>query len=228
VPNFNKKGAFGQAKFAKAMGSKARYSADTGAKGQAAVPFDTGQAGAGEIGTPAAGAGLGGAGVSSGEGLKGSDASLSNNESTPPAPAAATEEEAEDVSPWKSLADTAMNGMMIAFGCLLVTKVLGKFAKTNPYILYVAMAVAAIGALFAARVMFAGMKIMTTYGQKMMGGIYMAAGAMLVIQLWNAAAGVASSATTVGDGATDASKAFANSNSWATDFGKMGIENLFK
>ena len=226
VPNFNKKGAFGQAKYAGNLGAKAAYTADgAGARTSATNAFSGETSGSGDVGTPATGSGLGGAGVTNGANLKGSDPSLSSNQSTPP-----KVPDAEAVNPWQKYEDMAMSGMMKAFGCLLLTMLLGRFAKTWPPLLYAALAVAAIGAIFALKVIMAGMTLMNTYGQKMMGGIYVFTGVMLIIQLWNAACGAASNATAAdGKGATSASKAFGadSGNGWAKGLGEMKIGPLF-
>lgn len=180
VPNFNKKGAFGQAKFAKAMGTQARFSTDVGSKGQAGIPFDSSQqTGTGEVGTPATGSGLGGAGVSNGPALKGNDPSLNSNESTPPKVPDPTKE-----NPWQKYEDMAMSSMMWALGMIVLTRILSRLAQDPAmvYLYYAAMATAAAAIFYAGKVIFAGMKMISQFGQKMMGGIYVLTGVMLMIK----------------------------------------------
>jgi len=188
VPNLNKKGAYGQAKFAGKMGAKAAYSADSsGARTGATEAFSGETTGAGDVGAPGSGAGLGGAGVSNGQGLKGSDPSLNSNESTPP-----KVPEPEDVDPWQKYEDMAMNNMMYALGMIILTKIISKIADAWPPLFYVAMATAAAAIFFSLKVVYAGYKMYSEFGQKMMGGVYMIAGIMLAvkaIQALGAAAG---------------------------------------
>ncbi|MCM2266228.1 MAG: hypothetical protein NDI60_00480 [Elusimicrobiales bacterium] len=194
VPNFNKKGAFGQAKFAKNMGNQARYGSDVGAKGQAGVPFDTAQqAGTGDVGTPATGSGLGGAGVSNGANLRGNDPSLNNNEVTPP-----KVPDPVDVSPWKAWTDRAMYAMLAATVLILLTKVLANFAKGVPWMYMAAMVTAYAAMAAAALVIVSGMMLMSKYGQKWQGAMYLVAGAMLMWQAYQALAGVGEAATKAG------------------------------
>ncbi|MDA8132034.1 MAG: hypothetical protein M0011_11075 [Elusimicrobia bacterium] len=186
VPNVNRKGAYGQAKFANKMGSKAAFSADAaGARTSAETAFSGETSGSGDVGTPGTGAGLGGAGVTDGAALKGNDPSLNSNESTPP-----KVPEHKDVDPWQEYEDMAMDSMMWAAGLILITKLLGKLAKTVPFVYYLAVATALAAIFYALKVVYAGYKMMTEFGQKMMGGIYMAVGLMLVYQAWEALCGL--------------------------------------
>lgn len=193
IPNLNKKGAYGQAKFAGKMGAKAAYSADSsGARTGAAEAFSGETSGAGDVGAPGSGAGLGGAGVSNGQGLKGSDPSLNSNESTPPKVPTP-----EDVDPWQEYEDMAMNGMMYALGMIIVTKILSKIAKSFPtmaFLYFAAMATAAAAIFFALKVVYAGYKMFSEFGQKMMGGVYMIAGIMLAVKAIQALGEAASGA----------------------------------
>jgi hypothetical protein len=186
VPNTNRKGAYGQAKFAKNMGSKAAFSADAaGARSGATEAFSGETGNSGDVATPGAGAGLGGAGVADGAALKGNDPSLNTNESSVPKPS-----DPEDVDPWQETEDRAVKFMLISAGLVLLTKILSNW----PWGYYPAMATAA-GAIGAALVVvLAGIKMMTEYGQTMMGGIYILAGVMLMIAAWNALCGAASTA----------------------------------
>ncbi len=188
VPSVNKKGAYGQAKFAGKMGSKAAFSADSaGSRTDATEAFSGETSGAGDVAVPGSGAGLSGAGVSDGSKLKGNDPSLSSNESTPP-----KVPDPEDVDPWQHYEDMAMNSMMWAAGLIFVANILSKAAKAYPalvFLYYAAMAAAAAAIFFALKVIYAGMKMMTEYGQKMMGGIYMLTGAVLIWKAYQALMG---------------------------------------
>jgi len=204
VPNVNKKGAYGQAKYAGKMGAKAAYSADgAGSRTEATNAFSGETTGSGDVATPEMGAGLGGAGVSNGAALKANDPSLNSNESTVP-----KVPKPEDVDPWQAEEDAAMNGMMWAFGMIIVTKLLSNLAKkaTIPWLvaaLYIAaMAAAAVAIYYAFKVVMAGYAMYSTYGQKMMGGIYMLTGVMLMLKaleaLGTAASGAGGAGVTAG------------------------------
>lgn len=191
VPNFNKRGAFGQAKFANKMANAGRSMSDTGAKSTTAIPFDSAkQTGTGEVGTPEAGTGLGGAGLSNGSKLKGNDPSLNNSEVTPP-----KVPEPENVSPWKAWTDRAMYAMLAATVLILITNMLAKFAKTTPWMYTAALITGYAAMAAAALVMVSGLMLMTKYGQKWQGAMYLVAGAMLMWQAYQALAGVGEAAT---------------------------------
>lgn len=189
VPMAKSKGAYGQAKFAGKMGAKAAYSAsDAGARSGATEAF-TGETSGGDVASPNTGAGLGGAGMSNGAGLKGNDPSLNSTDVTPPKPPKPT-----DVDPWQEYEDMAMNSMLYAVGLILLTKILGRIAKSaGPLavaVYYAAVAAAAAAIFFALRVAYAGFMMYSKYDQKMMGGIYILTGVMLAIQAWNALCGL--------------------------------------
>lgn len=195
VPNFNKKGAFGQAKFANKMANASRSMNDTGMKGTTGIPFDTAQqTGTGDVGTPETGTGLGGAGLSNGSKLKGNDPSLNNSEVTPP-----KVPEPENVSPWQKWTDRAMYAMLAATLLILITKVLSNFAKGMPWMYYAAMATAYAAIAAAALVVLSGMMLMMKYGQKWAGAMYVVAGAMLMWQAYEALKGVGAAANANGD-----------------------------
>ena len=211
VPNLNKKGAYGQAKFAGKMGAKAAYSADAaGSRTDATNAFSGETTGAGDVGSPGSGAGLGGAGVSNGQGLKGSDPSLNSNESTPPKVPTP-----EDVDPWQAEEDAAMNGMMWALGAIIVAKIFSRIAKecaAMPWLAVALYAVAALAAMFAIykaiTVIMAGFTMFSKYGQKMMGGIYILTGVMLILKaieaLGEACSGAGSAGSTAATAGTPA------------------------
>lgn len=202
VPNTNRKGAYGQAKFAKNMGSRAAFSADAaGARSGATEAFSGETGNSGDVATPGAGAGLGGAGIADGAALKGNDPSLSANESTVPKPSAP-----EDVDPWQQYEDQAMSGMMWAGVLILLTRILGKWSKTYPIVYYAAVAAAMAAIFFAMKVVYAGMMMMTKYDQKMMGGIYVVTGLFLAYQAWEALCGLEKSETTTSKNTPDQSK----------------------
>ncbi|OGR39662.1 MAG: hypothetical protein A2X29_01735 [Elusimicrobia bacterium GWA2_64_40] len=210
VPNTNRKGAYGQAKFARNMGSKAAFSADAaGARTGATEAFSGETGNSGDVATPAAGAGLGGAGVADGAALKGNDPSLNSNESSVPEPS-----DPEDVDPWQEYEDMATNSMMYAGGLILLTMVLSKIAKALAntgwgyaaamYVFYAACAAAAAAIFYALKVVYAGFKMYSQYDQKMMGGIYIATGLLLAYQAYSALMSAWSDASTAGglEGAT--------------------------
>ncbi|OGR76489.1 MAG: hypothetical protein A2X32_11965 [Elusimicrobia bacterium GWC2_64_44] len=202
VPNVNKKGAYGQAKFAGKMGAKAAYSADgAGARTSATEAF-TGETSGGDSGSPAAGAGLGGAGVSNGAGLKGNDPSLSSNEYTPP-----KVPKPEDVDPWQAEEDKAMNGMMWALGAILLAKLFSKIGNMcGPWGKVIFAALAAAAAIFAIikaiTVIMAGFAMYSKFDQKMMGGIYILTGVMLMLEAIKALGGACSDAGGAGSTTT--------------------------
>jgi hypothetical protein len=191
VPNINKKGAYGQAKFAGKTGAKAAHSVDGAQQSYLAEQsFSGGNSGAGDVGTPGTGAGLGGAGVSNGAGLKGNDPSLSSNESTPP-----KVPKPEDVDPWQKEEDMAMYGLMGGAVLLMLTNMLSKKAKaalplavTPPTVAtYLSLRmwtmIAGYATIAAALLaVYAGFVMFTKYDQKMMGGVYMAAGLVLIMK----------------------------------------------
>jgi hypothetical protein len=181
LPMGKGKGAYGQAKFAKNLSAKAATYSGAQSAGLATQAMSGETSNSGEVGTPTSGAGLGGAGVSNGAGLKGNDPSLSSNESTPPAVPEPT-----NVSPWQKYEDMAMNSMMWAGGLILISMGLSKAAKMSFFapvaaaLYYAAMAAAAAAIFFALKVIYAGFKMYSEFGQKMMGGIYILTGVLLV------------------------------------------------
>ena len=184
LPNFNRKGAFGQAKGAKSISKKAAYSdSSAGAKTTAVEAFQGETAGEGDVGPEMGGIGIGGAGVSDGDGLKGSDPSLNNSEFTPP-----PVDEPEDVSPWKKYTDMAENFMIASAVLVLITMLLAR--SSNPLTMKIAICTAYLAMAAAAVVVFAGMMIMSKYGQKWEGIMYIGIGAALIYQPYKALSGV--------------------------------------
>lgn len=203
VPNFNKKGAHAQAKFASKLGSKGAYSADAaGARTSATDAFSGETTGTGDVAGGDAGAGMGGAGISNGAGLKGNDPSLNSNKTDIPK----VTDNPENVSPWKKYEDGAMYGLLGAMAGIILIKLFGKIAKSSiPWLSWVGygLAIAALVAtlLVCAYVIYCGIKLMTGdpdnsegkgvwAGQGMMGGVYIAAGLMMAIKAWDAFAGL--------------------------------------
>jgi len=94
--------------------------------------------------------------------------------------------EPENVSPWEKYTDMAMKAMLASIVLILLTKILGKW----PMLYYAAVctAIAAMGA--AAMVIYSGIKLMTEFGQKWMGGMYVVVGLMLMVQAWEALCGL--------------------------------------
>jgi len=121
VPNVNKKGAFGQAKYAANAGKAAVFNAsDAGARTTAEQAFSGETAGSGDIATPIGGTGLGGAGLSQGSKLKANDPSLNQSEYNPPTP------QKKKDTPWKKLIDNALKYMLIVSGLIVLIKLLAK------------------------------------------------------------------------------------------------------
>ena len=173
VNSFNKKGAFGQAKYAGKLGGKAAYSADaSGARTEATEAFTGETQGTGDVGSAGGGVGLGGAGVSNGDQLKGSDPSLSSNNSTPP-PANNPKNE----SPWQKWMDDALYGMLAWVVLFYAAKALGK--SQVPWMKIAAIVAAVAAAAAAAFVIYCGYRLMTEYKQTWMGVMYMAMGAYM-------------------------------------------------
>ncbi|MCG2726855.1 MAG: hypothetical protein L6420_11505 [Elusimicrobia bacterium] len=186
LPGFNRKGAYGQSKATKRISADAARKYGAGSKSAATEAFSGETDGKGDVGAPVGGVGLGGAGLSGGSKLKGSDPSLSSNKSTPP-PAPP---EPEDVSPWKKYENMAMYGMLASAALILTTKMLAHFAKANPLYYQIATLTAYAAIAAAAMVIFAGMMMMSKYGQKWMGAMYLMAGATLMWQAIQALSGV--------------------------------------
>ena len=184
VPSFNKKGAFGQAKYAGKLGSKAIGSGAEASHAYATEAMGGGSAGSGEVATGGSGAGIGGAGVSDGAKLKGSDPSLNSNNSTPP-----KVPKPENVSPWKKYLDMAMYGMLAAAALIMAAN---WAAKSYPVI---AQILASLAMIAAAVVMYAAYKIMSEFGQKWTGMMYMVVGGALLIMANKARVGAAEPAT---------------------------------
>lgn len=233
VPNFNKKGAFGQAKYAGKMGAKAAYSAsDAGAHSGATEAFAGETTGSGDVGgTPETGAGLGGAGVSAGDSLKANDPNLSLNESEPP-----KLKDPEVVDPWKETTDGIMNSMIWCAGALIVGYLFAKFASraTIPWVKLalaaVAIAAAVVALVHAIKIIMGGFKLMNEFGQKWMGGMYIGIGIMLAlkaVQVMLEAIGSASTTTDAKGNVTSdtnsilgdsVSKTFNKIGSWSSSF----------
>ena len=128
VSGFNKRGAFGQAKYAGNMGARASYSADaTGARTAASQAFVGETSGNGDVGASGEGVGLQtAAGVSNGAGLKNNDPSLNSNDSTPPVVSPVAELVNDDI---KKYTDLALYGMMAAAGLIFATGIFAKKAN---------------------------------------------------------------------------------------------------
>ena len=208
VPNFNKKGAFGQAKSARNLGTQASYSKDAGARGLAGAQFDTAQqTGGGDVGAPETGTGLGGAGVSDGAKLKASDPSLNNNEVTPP-----KVPEPENVSPWEKTLNMVMYAMLAAAALIFIANAMAKsgtawMVAAAQYVAWAAMAAAAL-------VIIGALMLMTKYEQKWMGMMYTVLGGALLYMANEARIGAVKAA----DPATAATK-IATTDTSATSMG---------
>jgi len=216
VPNFNKKGAFGQAKFAGNMGNKSAQGPSlAGSKTGATEAFSGETAGSGDVTAPGGGAGLGGAGISSANKLKSSDPSINSNESTPPKVA-----EPENVSPWTKYTDMAMYGMLAAALLIFIAGKLaekGKACAGTPAAAgwFMAAKICAVLAMAAAAaVLYAGMKLKMGdpngnppwTGQNWTGIMYMVAGGMLMYKAYQAFAAAEPSAAAVTDASIKAAE----------------------
>jgi hypothetical protein len=196
VPNVNKKGAFGQAKYAANVGKTAAFNAsDAGARTTAEQAFSGETVGSGDIATPIGGTGLGGAGLSQGNKLKANDPSLNQSEYTPPTP------QKSDDTPWKELTDYALYAMLAAGGFIFIANMLVNKAKAlmttpNPFsaataasLYQAAMAFAGIALALAAAVVGIGILLASKYGQKMMGIMYGIIGGIMAYQAYEALSG---------------------------------------
>lgn len=183
VRNRDKKGLLGRAKAMAQLHSAGAYQADaTQGRVTATMGFDTPkQTSEGDIGTPVGGAGIGGAGLTDGKKLKSSDPSLNMNEYQPPTP-----KKGEEKAPWEDWTNRAMYAMIAAGVLIAITKLLSKtqWGKTIAMVTaYAAMAAALV-------VVVAGFMLWSKYGQKWMGGMYIAVGLVLIWQAWQALSGL--------------------------------------
>jgi len=197
VPNVNKKGAFGQAKYAANVGKTAVFNAsDAGARTTAEQAFSGETAGSGDIATPIGGTGLGGAGLSQGSKLKANDPSLNQSEYTPPTP------QKKDDTPWKKLTDYALYAMLASAAFILIASLLANKAKAllaPPALANLPLATSLLNAakIFcylaiaaAAIVIGIGVNLAITYGQKLMGIMYGLVGGALIYQAYKALSGI--------------------------------------
>ena len=176
VPNFNKKGAHAQAKFAGTLGAKAAYSAsDAGARTSASEAFVGETTGEGDVAGAGEGAGMGGAGIAGGSQLKGNDPSLNSNKSSgvPPVNPPA------NVSPWKKL-EKAIFIAIISCVALIVAASLIKGVA--------GMWIAIAAGVVALGIIGMGIAMMSKpFSQTWAGIMYMAAGAFLAYEAIKAA-----------------------------------------
>jgi len=199
IRSFNKKGAFGQAKFSRSASAKAGTLFGGGARAGATDAFTGGTTG-GETGTPAAGAGLNGAGISNGPSLKANDPNLDSSNSSVPSCSGGTP---EDVTPWKKWTDMALYGIIAAAAFILLAKMCAvKFPL-------MAKAFAGMAMIAAGVVLLAAIMLMTKYGQKWTGVMYGLVGAALMYLAYQAmmAAGApdpGAAATAAGTGSSAA------------------------
>jgi len=221
LSGFNKKGAYGQAKYAGKLGKKAAYSkSKEGAKTTAAEAFQGETGGEGDLGTPDMGVGIGGAGVSDGSGLKGSDPSLNDSSYTPPEPKG----EADTGDPNKKWTDMALYGILAAALFIGITNILVKKAKLAADAATAAGVTPAAAALWAkaaalygwaritgfialaaaAVVTYAGVMLMGKEGQKWMGIMYTIGGAYLMYTAYDAMAGAGKDKAAAKQGAVKA------------------------
>ena len=182
VPAFNRRGAFGQAKFASKTSKNAAYTGtEAGGKSTAEEAFSGETAGAGDVGIGGGAGVTGGAGLGAGN-LKVSDPSLNDNQSEPPEP----EKKPKDESPWKKMQTIALIAMVVSALLIALTKYL---AKTPAYATH-AKITGYLAILAASVVIFAGMVMATKYKQKWMGMMYAAIGAALIYAAYKAIQGI--------------------------------------
>lgn len=195
VPNVNKKGAFGQAKYSANVGKAAAFNAsDAGARTTAEQAFSGETAGSGDVATPIGGSGLGGAGLSQGNKLKANDPALNTNEYTPPTP------KKSDDTPWKKLTDYALYAMLASAGFIAIASLLSNKAKAmlaNPLtapgavsLFNAAKIFCYLAMLAAAAVIAIGVMLVTKHGQKWMGIMYGMVGGALIYQAYKALSGI--------------------------------------
>lgn len=202
VPVSKSKGALGQAKFAGRQGIKSAQGGDlTASRTGATEAFSGETAGAGDVGAPAGGTGITGAGLSSASQLKSSDPSLNSNEYTPPKVG-----KPEDVTPWTKYTDMAMYALLAAAVLVFIANELVKKAKlmivgapaTAAMFMY-AKIVAGMAMIAAGVAIYAGLMLMKGEpdgnppwtGQKWTGGLYGIMGGMLIYQAYKAFVGAA-------------------------------------
>lgn len=192
VPNFNKKGAHAQAKFASKLGARGAYSADAaGARTSATDAFSGETTGTGDVVGGDAGAGMGGAGISNGAGLKGNDPSLNSNKTNIPK---VDDTKIEDVSPWNKILMKALYWGLGAIALIILTALLRDTPSPFWAIATCAAAIVCIGFVIAM-----GFKLMKGNGnpgdadywapQTMYGLAVLAAGAMLIKEALKALGG---------------------------------------
>ena len=203
IPNFNKRGAHAQAKYAGTMGAQARYSADaSGARTSATEAFVGETSGAGDVGAGDGGSGMGGAGISNGSGLKGNDPSISGNNSTPAPPPPTPP---SDVSPWNDILMNAVWWGLGAIGGILLTKVFANYSKTYAWMFWAALVACAAAIVAAAIVIAMGVKLLLGHGepgdadywapQTMYGIALIAVGALLIMKALEALSGATKGAS---------------------------------
>ncbi|MFH1619159.1 MAG: hypothetical protein ABIG11_04575 [bacterium] len=180
---FSKKGAFGQAKFAKGAGQQAVYSGSSaGAKNTAETAFSGETTASGDVaggGVVETGKGVsidsdGGGGVAD---LKTNDPSLNLKQITPGKP---SEEGAP--APWKPLTDKALIAIGAAIVGILAAMAFKKLALTHPAAYYIAAGAAYAAIAAGAYVIYLGAMMWNQHEQMWMGIGYIAAGAALIYQ----------------------------------------------
>jgi hypothetical protein len=174
-----------QAMFANAMGSKAAYSSSAaGARTSAQAAFTGETTGTGDVAEGVLeGAGLGGAGLSMGDGLKANNPGNVNNVKNIPQPSNPSNE-----SPWKDLEKALLITLAAATVLLITGSILASaaaragnsIAKASLYVATMAVSAAVVLAGLAIVAMGAILAFKKEYKQTGMGITYMIAGAFLV------------------------------------------------
>lgn len=197
VPGFNKKGAFGQAKYAGKVSGNALYSkTDAGMKSAASEAFGGGQANSGSdlFSMNSAPAGItGGTGLGAGN-FKTSDSSLSEQAEK----VQVLQAKKEEVTPWKKYSDWATYAIIAAMALTAVTNLLAKIGRLNPVVYQIAAALAVMAMIAAGVVMAMGAMIIAKHNEMFTGLLFLAVGGYLLYSAWSALSGVGSAATAKG------------------------------
>jgi len=173
LPNIQRKGAFGQAKFARKASNQASFSAsDAGARTAAEAAFTGETGGSGDVETPDGGVGLGGAGVSDGKKLKSNDPNLNKNEINLPTP------NPKKDNPWQETENKCLNALAMAGIAWAAFKIASKIK--SPTAAWIAMALGAIALGYAAAALTYAGKLYKDYDQKMLMLTY-GAGAVYIM-----------------------------------------------
>jgi len=186
-----KKGQYGKGSLNQAKGVKATQKSYSGTNIDAARST---QDKAWEGATGEEGAAATGAGISDGGGGLVTSPSLDNAGSggggggvgTPDEPVIPTATTPEDVSPWKGLPQKAMMLLLLS---AIISAIASAVAKIKPWGMIVACILAAVAIGLAVAAMFIGFQLTSSYGQTMLGMIYVIGGGCAIAAALMAIAG---------------------------------------